>query len=208
MTLVISHNAGLERAAAGSIEAFADTLESGCDAVEFDIRRAPHGTLVVSHDPVGPEDDPPRLEDVLTLLGHRLRCNLELKEAGYVEDVLAIAHRHLPPELILISSALDEVVAAVDGLDKGLVIGRRRDPVPTPEEIARRVRATGAGYLCTSQMLLPHGVLDTARELGTPPLVWTVNEEDALRELLDDERVAGVFTDYPRRAIALRDRRR
>lgn len=209
---VIAHNGGLERGAAGSMESFRDTLETGCDGVEFDIHRGRDGALVVSHDPVGDGDDPPLLEDVLGVLGRSLLCNLELKEDGYVEDVVAAARRHLPPERLLLTSAIDAVVAAARALDAdlmtGLVIGRLRDPVPTAAEIAERAEATGAGYLCVRRTLLEHGALDVARALGTPPLVWTVNEEDELRELLADDRVAGVITDYPRRALALRGRRR
>ena len=56
--------------------------------------------------------------------------------------------------------------------------------------------------------MVEHGVLDWAAELGTPPLVWTVNDDAMLRALLADDRVGGVFTDYPRRAVAIRDRPR
>ena len=202
--MVISHNAGLEGGAAGSLESFADTLESGCEAVEFDIHRRPDGALVVTHDPVF--DTAPLLEDVLTLLGTRLVCNLELKEDGYVEDVIEMAQRHLPPELVIVSSAIDSAVRTASAhVTSGLVIGRKRDPTPTYEETARRVEAAGASYLCTHHSVIEHGVLDWAAELGTPPLVWTVNDEAMLRDLLHDDRVGGVFTDYPRRAVALRD---
>lgn len=202
---VISHNAGLEGGLAGSIESFTDTLESGCEAVEFDVRRRADGALVVQHDPLADGDDPPLLETVLELLSRRLICNFELKEDGYVEEVLAVAERHLPPELILVSSAIDGAVrAASPRATTGVVVGRKRDPIPSLEEVAARVRDTGARYLCTHHQLIAHGVLDWAAELGTPPLIWTVNDDAMLRELLSDDRVAGVFTDYPRRAVALR----
>ena len=204
---MISHNAGLEAGAAGSIESFTDTLASGCEAVEFDIRRRPDGVLVVTHDPVF--DTAPLLEDVLTLLGRRLVCNLELKEDGYVEEVIALAQRHLPAELILVSSAIDGAVRqASEHVTAGLVIGRKRDPTPTYEETARRIEACGAKYLCTHFSVIPHGVLDWAQRLGTSPLVWTVSEDGMLRDLLADDAVGGVFTDYPRKAVALRDRAR
>jgi glycerophosphoryl diester phosphodiesterase len=209
---VIAHNGGMEGGPAGSIASFADTLHSGCDGVEFDIHRLRDGTLVVSHDPPGPGDQPPALETVLELLGPSMLCNLELKEDGYVKEVLVAARRHLPPERLLVTSAIDAVVATARELDAGLrtglVIGRLRDPRPTDAEIARRATATGAGYLCVRHSLIEHGVLDTARVLGCPPLVWTVNETGMLRELLADERVGAVITDYPRRAVALRGRRR
>ena len=203
---MISHNAGLEGGLAGSIESFTDTLESGCEAVEFDIRRLPDGALVVQHDPVEADDRPPLLEDVLALLGRRLICNLELKEHGYVEEVLAIAGEQLSAEQLIVSSALDDAVRAASAhVTTGVVIGRRRDPIPTRDEVARRVEDTGASYLCTHHQLIARGVLDWAADLGRPALVWTVNEDEMLGELLADERVAGVFTDYPRRAVAIRD---
>lgn len=157
-------------------------------------------------------DDPPLLEDVLVLLGTRLTCNLELKEEGYVEQVLEAARRHLPPELLLVTSAADAVVAAARALDPrlltGLVVGRKRDPAPTAAELAGRVQATGADYLVAHHVRAPIDVVEAAQLEGVRTLVWTVNEEEALRELLADDRVAGVITDYPRRAVALRDTRR
>ena len=203
--MIISHNAGLEAGAAGSVESFMDTLESGCEAVEFDIRRHPDGRLVVQHDPVGDHDDPPLLEAVLDLLGTRLLCNLELKEDGYVSEALSMAQARLPAEKLIVSSAIDEAVrAASPHVTTGLVIGRKRDPTPTYEETARRVESSGAGYLCAHFTVVEHGLFDWAERLGTSPLIWTVNDDEMLRALLHDERVGGVFTDYPRRAVALR----
>ena len=206
--LVIAHNAGLERAGAGTLEAFADTLESGCDAVEFDVRRLPDGTLVVSHDPVAAAGEAPSLDAVLDLLGHRLLCNLELKEDGYVEQVLEAAARRLPPELLLVTSAIDTVVATARSLDAklaaGLVVGRKRDPPPTRDEIAARLRETGADHLIAHHERAP---LDVAAGHGVRVYAWTVNDEDDLRGVLADERWDGVITDYPRRAVALRQLR-
>lgn len=206
--LVIAHNGGLEGGAAGSVESFADTLESGCDAVEFDVRRRRDGVLVVQHDPLADGDDPPRLDDVLTLFGRRLLCNLEVKEAGFVEEVVATAKRHLPPELLLVTSAVDAVVAAARVADPdlltGLVVGRKRDPPPARDELAARIEATGAGLLVAHYERAP---LDVAAGLGVPVYTWTVNDEAALRALLADERCDGVITDYPRRAVALRQLR-
>ena len=204
---VISHNAGLEAGAAGSIESFTDTLESGCEAVEFDIRRRPDGALVVHHDPVTGEDDPPLLEAVLDLLGTRLLCNLELKEDGYVAEILGMAMARLPADKLIVSSAIDDAVRVASAhVTTGLVIGRKRDPTPTYEETARRVEACGAKYLCAHFTVIEHGLFDWAERLGTPPLIWTVNDDEMLRTLLHDDRVGGVFTDYPRRAVSLRGR--
>lgn len=204
---VIAHNAGLEAGAAGSIESFTDALESGCEAVEFDIRRRPDGALVVQHDPVTEQDDPPLLEAVLDLLGTRLLCNLELKEDGYVADILAMAQPRLPADKKIVSSAIDAAVRAASAhVATGLVIGRKRDPTPTYEETARRVEACGAEYLCAHFSVIEHGLFDWAERLGTPALIWTVNDDEMLRALLRDDRVGGVFTDYPRRAVSLRGR--
>ena len=220
---IIAHNGGLETSAAGSLGSFAAAVSSGCDGIELDVRRLGDGTLVVAHDAtvrdvrlsdldVGAlrrlEGRPPLLEEVLELFGDSQVCNLELKESGYVEEVLALAKGFVREELLLLSSFSDTIVTAIrqlsSGVRTGLVVSRSGDPVPSRRDLGARVGATGVDFVCVRASLIAHGVLEHAVALSVPALVWTVNDAAQLAELLSDERVTGVFTDFPVRALEVR----
>jgi glycerophosphoryl diester phosphodiesterase len=68
----------------------------------------------------------------------------------------------------------------------------------------RRIRGCGADFVAMHQRLAELGALRRAHSAGFQVFVWTVNDDDALRRFLTDERVRGVITDVPERALALR----
>ena len=189
--LVIAHRGASAHAVDNSIDAFAKAIDAGADMVEFDVRRTADDQLIAFHDPavgrvpvgrltraelaarVGYE--PPLVDEVLELTAGRIGLDVELKEDGYVERVVAaVVARHGAGENVVVNSFLDDVV--------------------------RQVRSNGhdvrAGLL-----------LGRAHAAGYDSLVWTVNDDRALRALLADDRVLGVVTDVPGRAVALRDTR-
>jgi glycerophosphoryl diester phosphodiesterase len=219
---IIAHKGGKEVAPPGSLGAFEDALHSDCDGVELDVRQLGDGTLVVEHDElvddqplsgltaqdfVGLADHPPLLEQVLALVGEKRICNVEIKEPGYEEQVVAFAARSVPVERLLFSSFLDEVVTTLRGLGEdlrtGLIVGRADEPEPSELDLTARIAACGATFVCLRATLIPYGLLD---RISSPVLVWTVNDDQLITDLLSDGRVAGIITDCPHRALALRER--
>lgn len=219
---IIAHKGGQEVAPAGSLGAFEDALRLGCDGVELDVRRLGDGTLVVLHDEVvnnqplsqltaprcvGLDDHPPLLEQVLSLVGEEQMCNVEIKEAGYEQEIVALARRFLPTERLLFSSFLDNVVITLraigDKLRTGLIVGRAAEPDPSELDLTTRIATSAATFICLRATLIPYRMLD---RIYRPVLVWTVNDEQLMIDLLTDTRVAGIITDFPHRALALRNR--
>jgi glycerophosphoryl diester phosphodiesterase len=228
-TLIIAHRGASAHAPDNSIEAFQAAIAVGSDMIEFDVRRTRDDELIAFHDadvagvPAGSltreeigertGHPPPLLNEVLGLARGRIQLDVELKEDGYVDRVLESLRRHFEPRDVVVTSFLDAVVAQVKrsepDIRTGLLLGlgmpkhyvRTRVSELFPVERARR---SAVDYLAPHIRLAQLGALKRAAEVGLPALVWTVNDDHTIRELLADDRVAGVITDVPERALELR----
>jgi glycerophosphoryl diester phosphodiesterase len=219
-TAVIAHRGGRQPGVReNSLPALQGAIAAGADFIEFDVRRTADGALVINHDPrldgvaiaraplerLRALPHPPALlEEVVARLGGRIGLDVELKEAGYEAEVLALlgpALNGAPP--VFLSSFLVEAVAAVrrlaPGVPAGLLVGDGRG-------LARRLQASEA------TLVLPWWRLDrspfrarVARH-GLAEAAWTVDDPRAIAARLRDPRVAGVITNLPRRAVELRER--
>jgi glycerophosphoryl diester phosphodiesterase len=228
--LVIAHRGASAGRLDNSLEAFAAAIEAGADAIEFDVRRTRDGVLVAFHDPgVGGDPvaaltraelaartghAPPLLEEILDLARGRIGLDVELKEAGYVDRVLDALDGAADPDRVLVTSFLDAVVAEVKALRpavaSGLLLGRAH-PRPLVRTRVSELYPVARARRCRADHVLPEvrlarlGALARGAAAGLAPYVWTVNDDASLRRLLADPRVAGVITDVPERALALRD---
>jgi glycerophosphoryl diester phosphodiesterase len=224
LTLVIAHRGAWGPGAPGAaventLEAFENAIALGVDMIELDVRRTRDGQLIVFHDarvkgvPTGSlryealrvkrtRSPPPLLADVLALAKGRVALNLEVKEAGYVEETIALL-RPFGLDRCLLSSFLDELVleakALAPELRTGLLVaaGLRR-------ALTVRLPAANADVLCLHRRLADSTALARAAAAGASCVIWTVNAPRALDRYLGHDAVEGVITDRP--ALAL-DRR-
>jgi glycerophosphoryl diester phosphodiesterase len=186
VTLVIAHRGAHGPGVPENTPAACErAIALGADMVEFDVRRSSNGRLIVSHDPpaLDTTDDAPALAEVLDLCRDRIGIDVELKEPGYVPEVLAL----LPERGVLLTSFHEEVIrdarALAPTLRTGLIMDR-------------------AGASSNAQHLV------LSRDLEPVPgcLMWTVNEPSELERFLADPAVFGVITDVPELALTLRAR--
>jgi glycerophosphoryl diester phosphodiesterase len=191
--IVIAHRGASSDAPENSLEAFEAAVEQGADYVEFDVRRASDGTLVVNHDPVRSDPPPqmPTLDETLTALAGRVGLALDVKEAECVGGTLGALRAHrVPAETVLVLSAriryLWHAQRARPELRYVLHLGRRPDPTAA-------TRLWGVAY--RDDRASP-GQLALARSLGLARTVWTVNDP-ARMEQLAGLGVDGIITDRP-----------
>jgi glycerophosphoryl diester phosphodiesterase len=219
-TLVLAHRGAWDRAPQNSLEAVRRAAALGCDGVEIDVRRTADGRLVVVHDgrlgwrPVRRLEhrevqarmaagQAPLLGDVLDeAAAGRLLVDVELKEDGYVGEVMAVIARHLEGGRYVVTSFRSGVLAQVKRRHPetrtGLLVaprGARHAP--------RRMRESGADVLLPHVSLIRTGIVESAAGHGLAVWVWTVNDDHALRTLSADPRVAALITDVPARAVAV-----
>jgi glycerophosphoryl diester phosphodiesterase len=202
-----------------TLEAFEAAIELGADMIELDVRRTRDGRLIVFHDARvktvqvsslryeairirGTKRNPPLLEDALALTKDRIALNLEVKEAGYVEETIALL-RQFGLERCLLSSFLDEVVVEAKALAPELRTGLL---VATAfrKALTTRLPASNADCLCLHRRLADAAALASATEAGITCVVWTVNAPRAMDRYLGHPAVEAMITDRP--AVALERR--
>lgn len=197
MTLVLAHQGASWDAPENTLEAFELAVEQGADYVEFDVRAAPDGTLVISHDPVRGEPPPsvPTLAATLETLRGRIGLAVEAKDRVAMEGALEAlrAHRIAAEDVLVLSFRIRDLWLAQRSrpdLRYVLHLGRRPDPTAA-------TRFWGVGF--EDESARPRQVA-LAHSLGLATTVFTVNDPARMRELASLG-VTGIFTDRP--ALAL-----
>jgi glycerophosphoryl diester phosphodiesterase len=214
--LIVAH-AGGAAVAGGDVFAGIDrAVSAGVPMVELDVRRTRDEALVVHHGGRPGERSlarrrlseleasVPLLDDVLSHVGDRLAVNLELKEAGYEDDVLRLALDRVRGERLVVTSFLDDALRATrrsaPEIATGLVVGRGPSLAHIRETISDlspfgRLHAAAADFLAPNHHLDVVAIRARAASRGIPLLVWTVNEREKLDAALLDRRLLGVITD-------------
>jgi glycerophosphoryl diester phosphodiesterase len=175
----------------------------GSDAIETDLRRTPDGRLVLAHDPLPevPPDGLVELAQLVAMAAGRVRLDVELKEPGYEAQVLdALTPR---PDGLLVTSFIPDVVAAVRALDRTVRTGLILGPWDETSDRFARADECGADVLVPHVDLLDDGLRARALERGSPLVVWTVNDREALARAIADPAVGCVITDLPDVALEL-----
>jgi glycerophosphoryl diester phosphodiesterase len=226
--MVAAHRGVATGAAENTIAAFTNAIDVGADMIEFDVRRTRDGELIAFHDacaggaPVSglTRDDveaaagvrPPLLAEVLLACAGRIRLDVELKEDGYVPEVMAVLRAGFDPAQLVVTSFLPDVVAqakeSFPEVRTGLLVGDGGSLTDVPARLrelypvglARRVRAD---YLAPHYRLAALGVLRRAAAAGLPCLLWTVNSPALIRRYATDPRVAAIITDVAAQAVAI-----
>jgi glycerophosphoryl diester phosphodiesterase len=120
-----------EGAGPTTYETYTNTLASGAEYAEFDIRKTADNILVVYHDARAGRAGPlvaeleyrelcdrlgyivPRADEVMGLLAGHLIGHLDLKEIGYEEEVVGLASSILGPGNFVLTTLEDVSVAAI-----------------------------------------------------------------------------------------------
>lgn len=226
--MVAAHRGFATGAAENTIAAFTNAIDVGADMIEFDVRRTGDGELIAFHDalaggvPVsGLTRDgieaaagtrPPLLAEVLRACAGRVWLDVELKEDGYVADVMAVLRAGFDPAQMIVTSFLPAVLAqakdAFPEVRTGLLVGDGGPWTDLPARLrglypvaaARRARAD---YLAPHYRLAALGVVRRAAAAGLPCLLWTVNSPALIRRYAADPRVAAIITDVAAQAVSI-----
>jgi len=144
--------------------AFEAAIAAGAQEIEFDLRPAPDGTIVVRHDPI---DDTcialPAFEDVLAQFARRVIMNIHVKQAEIVQGVAEAIARHDCREYIYIAGAapvMEAALALAPGLERCCLEGSKDGT------IVRHAIRFGAQKLQARPRWLTREMIDQAHARG------------------------------------------
>jgi len=225
MTTIVAHRGAPKLVHENTVESFLAAITLGADMVELDIRKCADGTLVVFHDPwlsrttrrgrlsqltygelnrraAKKGFSVPTMEAAFKTLSRKLPLDIELKEPGDEEKVVACALKYFDHSQFVLTSFSPRIIATVKSLDPYLQTGF--------------IMATAEGLaLCETspaEVLAPDKRLFSAhrnffaklKKRGKQIAVWTVDGTELLSRMLVDPLVDAIITNHPDRALALR----
>lgn len=216
--LVIAHRGASGQLPENTLPAFQRAVELGADMIETDLHGTRDGVIALTHDAIGDaslaelrERHPelPTLDEALDAFGPRIGWNLEIKcgESGAYPGLERLAYQAAERrgllEATLFSCFEDEVLARLRAHAPrariALLLSARR-----PERALDRARALGAEALNPWRGLVDAALVDGAHRAGLAVYPYTVDEGDEMQRLMALG-VDGLFTNFPERALALRD---
>ena len=221
--LCIGHRGAMGYRPENTLPAFALAIEMGCPWVELDVHLC-EGELVVIHDAdlsrttngegkiadvsleylrsldAGDGAQVPTLAEVIETIDGRAKINIELKGEGTGPAVSRLLNDYCdrgrkPDDFLLSSFLLDELGSADFIFGRGALFGRRSHG----DRIAKAVDL-GAWSLNLGLDIVGQEEVREAHDAGLHVLVYTVNEPEEIRRMIDIG-VDGVFTNYPDRVF-------
>ncbi|MGD0197203.1 MAG: glycerophosphodiester phosphodiesterase [Solirubrobacteraceae bacterium] len=208
--LVIAHRGVHDTGAVeNTLAAFELAADLGADMIELDVRRTGRGELAVLHDDnvdgvtlaSGSLDElerrtgfrPPLLAEVLSWARGRIGLDVELKEDGYVDQVVALlADFAAPGSELIVTSFLEPVVAqltaAMPLTQCGLLLAG------SALRATDRARACGATIVLPEAQLVDEGLIAETSKAGLPLIVWDFLAAEHVA-LIEVPILRGVITD-------------
>lgn len=227
MISIVAHRGAPKHAHENTIEAFLAAVSLGADMVELDVRKCGDGTLVIFHDPwLSPSErtaaisqltfreintrtlkkgfSVPTMEETFRTLSQKTLLDIEIKEPGYEEEVIACARGYFDRTQFVITSFNPGIIAAVKKVDRMLQTGL----------IMATVEGLALSSVLPCEVLAPEKRMFAAnrrffakaKKQGKKIAVWTVDGVELLSRLLADPLVDAIITNHPDRALALRNR--
>lgn len=214
-----------------TIEAFAKALEVGADSIECDVRKTKDGKMVVVHDEdyqgkrirelsyrdlcmLTAEDGflMPTLEDAILWCKGKIMIDIELKEEGYEEEVIALAKKYLSHDDFFIRTFNDDSLKKIKVVDKNiktvLLLGVEHPKWGLFTRLSElfplfRILKTKCDMVSPHYRLIRFGYIWRLKLWKKPVLIWTVNDSKLMEKLLIDKKAAGIITNFPDAAIEI-----
>ncbi len=215
-----------------SIESFRKAVDLGADMIELDVRRTKDREFVTYHDAeiegqaisgLRYEElldmteergfKVPTLEDVILISKGKIALDIELKEEGYEKKVVEMVRSYLDYDLFVMKSFFDSSVKKVkdfdDDIEAGLLVGLDDPSSKIKTRISelfpkRRLTRCRADFVAPNHRLLRFFYLKRMWRSGFDVFVWTVNEVELMKELMN-KGVDALITDRPDLALEIRD---
>ena len=226
---IIAHRGAPRQARENTLEAFEIAINCGADAIELDVRKTKDNVLVCFHNAtisrrlirkLNVTDlnalaerlgfTVPTLKEALKLISGKVRVYIEIKEKDCGEQVAQIALGILSPKDFAIISFHHEPLQIIRRFYPNVLVGMHLGMrYRTLSQIAVLLRQKK--ILNFIDFFLPHVWLWTSKFGNIIPkkfpfVIWTVDRPSIIKKALADDRVVGIITNFPDRALSLRNK--
>ncbi len=200
-------------------------VENGADVVEVDVRATKDGKLILLHDesferlvglPLKARDLEYKwileniriggeriasLEDALRHIGDKVYMFIEIKEPDITVDAIELVRRYGLINRVAFISFYDEVLSTVKTVEPRIVTGLIYFKPPGRIFDAKRL---GARIVLPYYRIASSKANATAHKLGLKVVVWTVNDLEVARQMINRGADA-IASDYPDMMARFRD---
>ena len=220
----IGHRGAKGHVAENTLASFSKAISLGCNWVELDVYLL-EGELIVIHDKhvdrttngtgelkdlsmdyvrsldAGHGEQVPTLEEVIDLVDHQCRINIELKGAGTAAATSKMLNAYCQKgwnnhDFLISSFDHGELALADENFPRGVLFGKLL------HDRWQRAERLGAWSVNFNERHVTRELVIEAHEYGYMILTYTVNNTKRIAKLLDLG-VDGIFSDYPDRVLAL-----
>ncbi len=200
-----------------TLRSFQRAIERGVDAIELDVRKTKDDHIVVIHDPdikrttngegavsdltvqqiqsasTEKNEKIPTLEEALDFIGKKVKVFVELKEAGFEEQVLALIRKKGLEKNVVVVSFIEEALRKVKELDSeietGLIYAKHKNPLKAALELKTQ-------YLLAFYKFVHTANVQKAHQNGLKIIVWTINTPEEVATY-KAKGVDGIASDKP-----------
>ena len=208
-----------------TIESFEKAWKIGADSFECDVRKTKDGKMIVVHDEdykgqkicelsyhdlciLTTKDGfiMPTLEDTILWCKDKIIIDIELKEEGYEEEVVTLVKKHLAHSDFFIRTFNDSSLKIIKQIDRKiktiLLLGVEHPKWGLFTRLSElfplvRILKTKCDMVSPHYRLLKLGYVWRLGLLNKPVLVWSVDDIEMMKKLLNQKRVAGIVTNFP-----------
>ncbi|MEO2180275.1 MAG: glycerophosphodiester phosphodiesterase [Candidatus Poseidoniia archaeon] len=227
-TKIISHRGRTSKNSEdNSLQAVEDAIDLGVDMIEVDIRRTKDSQIICFHDLeiggilianlnyseiIDMNSQIPTLEQVLWLAKDKIEIDVELKESGYERDVITMVLDYFDYDSFTMKSFNLEVVKAIKEINQkiqtGMLLGssysfNQFSLIINESFTCSNFNETRADFISPYYKIFEAGWLLRFSKKQIPIQLWTVNDKELLRILINQE-VHSIITDVPELALEVR----
>ncbi len=216
--MIMGHRGAAALEPENTLLSIARAIEIGVDALEIDVRLSKDKEIVVIHDssvdrttngtgPVGSYtleeikkldagkgERIPTLQEVIDLIGNKVRLVIELKEEGIEKRVVELIKKNGFEDNVYVISFWHEVVKAAKEMDKRIKTGILLVGCPVDACIATRAYADA---LVMKYNFVNRKFVEIAHEEGLKVFIWNIDDEHLLGPYVDMG-VDGIGSNDPR----------
>lgn len=218
---IISHRGKIDLSSSeNDLIGIQEAINLGVDMVEFDVRKTSDEVLVCHHDAKvngvsvsnitynslkNSNERLCKLDEVLSLCKGKIGVNLEIKEEGFETKAVDLLVADFSYDDIFVTSFIPSVIRSVKAQDSKIVSGLLLGDAMSYQVFYRIVKeaiSMNDFYYSKADFISPYykiyemGLMYNFQKNGVPIQLWTVNELNLLKDLINSD-IHSVVTDVP-----------